>query len=59
MEKNKSEFQIPTFIKEKLAHAYVPFQRYVENYSPNEALAKGTLFPELWMPYKPGKRGYY
>lgn len=43
----------------KLAHAYVPFQRYTTNYPPQEALMKGTYFPDLYMPYRPGQRGYY
>lgn len=41
----------------RLAHAYVPFQRYSENYPPAEALRRGTLYPELYMPYRPGPRG--
>lgn len=50
----------PGMSKMRLAHAYVPYQRYSESYSPAEALRKGTLFPELWMPYKPDRgRGYY
>ena len=43
----------------KLAHAYIPFQRYSSKYSLNEALNKGTLYPALYMPYKQGTRGYY
>ncbi|MFW6034754.1 MAG: spore coat associated protein CotJA [Halothermotrichaceae bacterium] len=44
----------------RLAHAYVPFQRYTENFPPEKALRKGTLFPELYMPYRPEVgRGYY
>ena len=35
-----------------LAQAYVPFQYYVNSYSPMEALRRGTLFPELYKPYK-------
>lgn len=35
-----------------LARAYVPFQRLNQVYDPKEALMKGTLFPELYMPYK-------
>jgi hypothetical protein len=35
----------------KLARAYVPFQIMNQIYSPNEALQKGTLFPELYQPY--------
>ncbi len=40
----------------KLAHAYVPFQVMEKVFSPEEALRKGTLFPELYMPYKHEKR---
>ena len=36
----------------KLAHAYIPFQYYSNKYSLEEVLQKGTLFPELWMPYQ-------
>ncbi|WDV46749.1 spore coat associated protein CotJA [Clostridiaceae bacterium M8S5] len=36
----------------KLAHAYVPFQMLGNIYSPEHALKNGTLFPELYMPYK-------
>lgn len=36
-----------------LAHAYVPWQFYNRAFCPEEALAKGTLFPELFGPYKP------
>lgn len=35
----------------RLARAYIPNQQLGEVYCPKEALAKGTLFPELWMPY--------
>ena len=59
MNENENKLQIPGIIKQKLAHAYVPYQRFMDNYPPEEALRKGTLFPELWMPYKPGRRGYY
>ncbi|WP_238528235.1 spore coat associated protein CotJA [Acetonema longum] len=36
-----------------LAHAYVPWQCYTKAFSPQEALKKGTLFPELYGPYQP------
>lgn len=36
----------------KLARAYVPYQIMDKVYSPKEALKKGTLFPELYMPFK-------
>lgn len=35
----------------KLARAYIPIQRYGQLFSPQEALMKGTLFPELWSQY--------
>jgi hypothetical protein len=38
--------------KLRLAHAYIPFQQFGEIYHPKEALCKGTLFKELYMPYK-------
>jgi len=40
----------------QLARAYVPFQRMNQVYSPSEALRKGTLFPELYMPYDEKKK---
>ncbi|MFW5991948.1 MAG: spore coat associated protein CotJA [Halanaerobiaceae bacterium] len=44
----------------RLAHAYVPFQRYENHYQPAEALNRGTLFPELYMPYRQGSmKGSY
>ena len=36
----------------KLAHAYVPYQVMNKVFSSKEALCKGTLFPELYMPYE-------
>lgn len=36
----------------RLAHAYVPWQCYENAYNPQEALRKGTLFPELFGVYK-------
>ncbi|NMB95588.1 MAG: spore coat associated protein CotJA [Clostridiaceae bacterium] len=35
----------------RLARAYVPFQRLCNLFSPEEALEKGTVFPELYSPY--------
>ncbi|WP_041606154.1 spore coat associated protein CotJA [Halothermothrix orenii] len=39
----------------RLSRAYIPFQRYTSRFSLEEALQKGTLFPELYMPYRPGR----
>lgn len=36
----------------RLAHSYVPWQFYRQAFSPQEALDKGTLFPELYGVYK-------
>lgn len=35
----------------QLAHSYVPWQFYDTAFSPQEALMKGTLFPELYGVY--------
>ncbi|MCT4595905.1 MAG: spore coat associated protein CotJA [Anaeromicrobium sp.] len=39
--------------KPVLARAYVPFQRLDKTYHPEEALMRGTLFPELYSPFLP------
>ncbi|XOQ18325.1 MAG: hypothetical protein ACFWUA_07415 [Sporanaerobacter sp.] len=39
-----------------LARAYVPFQFMNQVYSKEEALKRGTLFPELYRPYKYSNR---
>lgn len=36
----------------ELAQAYVPFQNYGPRFEPMEALKKGTLFVDLYRPYK-------
>lgn len=35
-----------------LASAYIPFQtsEFIDLYEPDEALDKGTVFPELYLP---------
>lgn len=43
----------------RLARSYVPFQYMGEVYEPLEALKKGTLFPELYMPYMDIMKRYY
>ena len=37
----------------ELAQACVPYQQYTASYPPEEALEKGTMFPELYRPYMP------
>ena len=37
-----------------LAMAYVPWQRWCETYEPAEALHRGTIFPELDLPFLGG-----
>lgn len=34
------------------AQAYVPFQTFGEVFPPEKALMHGTVFPELFQPYK-------
>lgn len=40
----------------KMAHAYVPYQCFTNSYPIQEALLKGTYFPELYQPYMPEKK---
>ncbi|WP_295166659.1 MULTISPECIES: spore coat associated protein CotJA [Ruminococcus] len=40
--------------KTPLAMAYVPFQQWGETYGDDEALSRGTLFPELDLPFSKG-----
>ncbi|MBC7347162.1 MAG: spore coat associated protein CotJA [Clostridia bacterium] len=40
----------------QLARAYVPFQRYTRRFEPEEGLSKGTIFPELYFPYRPAEK---
>lgn len=40
-----------------LAMAYVPWQQWGETYSDDEALSKGTLFPQLDLPFIGGGDG--
>lgn len=35
-----------------LARAHIVIQKFTDSFSPQEALDKGTLFPELYCPYK-------
>ncbi|MBM7624920.1 spore coat associated protein CotJA [Sporohalobacter salinus] len=54
-EMEKIEFDIDYHPEYRLAQAYIPFQIYEEHYEPQEALKKGTLFPELYHPYRQEK----
>lgn len=40
----------------KLARAYVPFQVFTTRFDPMEGLRRGTIFPELFMPYRRWER---
>lgn len=39
-----------------LAFAYIKFQQYGDISPTDEALLRGTVFGELYMPYQPAKR---
>ena len=39
-----------------LAMAYVPFQKWQSTYSPEKALQRGTLFPQLDLPFRGGMK---
>ena len=52
---NKESDTVSRFpAKTSLAMAYVPFQQWGETYGDDEALSKGTLFPELDLPFSGG-----
>ncbi|PAB59912.1 spore coat associated protein CotJA [Anaeromicrobium sediminis] len=54
MHEHKSPYMKEPKKKMILARAYVPFQRLDKTYSPEEALMRGTLFPELYQPFVRG-----
>ena len=37
-------------VQKQVGYAYVPIQQFGEVYAPEEALKRGTLFPELDLP---------
>lgn len=39
----------------RLAQAYIPFQMYTNRWDPMKALMMGTIFPELYRPYRSNK----
>ena len=52
---NSAEAPMPRFPKNTpLGIAYVPFQQWSEVYTDDHALARGTLFPELDLPFGRG-----
>ncbi len=58
MNKNSGNDSIPRFpVNTPLAMAYVPFQQWGETYGDDEALSRGTLFPELDLPFAKGGNG--
>jgi hypothetical protein len=42
---------MPNMPNIQLARAYVPDQPYVGLFPPSEGLRKGTIFPNLYIPY--------
>lgn len=42
----------------RLAEAYIPVQIYLKRWEPMKGLMMGTIFPELYRPYCPQRRGY-
>lgn len=39
-------------VEYRLGEAYIPFQSYGKIFDPRTALMNGTLFPELYRPYR-------
>lgn len=46
------DLNIYTCTNMRLAQAYIPYQIMTRTFPPMEALQKGTLFPELYRPYR-------
>lgn len=46
------DYELESNNKRQLARAYVPIQIMNQVYDIKEALKRGTLFPELYLPYK-------
>ncbi|MGB9867003.1 MAG: spore coat associated protein CotJA [Bacillota bacterium] len=36
----------------ELATVYIPIEVYTRRFDPHEGLKRGTIFPELYMPYR-------
>ena len=52
---NKGQDNVSRFpASTPLAMAYVPYQQWGETYGDDEALSRGTLFPELDLPFSGG-----
>ena len=52
---NKGQYNVSSFpASTPLAMAYVPYQQWGETYGDDEALSRGTLFPELDLPFSGG-----
>lgn len=49
MQNNNDDLTMATPMP-RVGYAYVPMQMLKETYSPNEALSRGTIFPELDLP---------
>ncbi|WP_083189685.1 spore coat associated protein CotJA [Orenia metallireducens] len=45
----REHYPTPDF---ELAEAYIPFQNYGRRYNLREALRKGTIFVDLYRPYR-------
>lgn len=53
MKKEKEKASVQWYDKRmRLAEVYIPMQEYRETFDPQEALRRGTIFPELYRPYR-------
>ncbi len=56
MHSNNEDFDDMTLGSLPLAMSYVPFQRWNTTYPLEKALQRGTIFPDLDLPFKGGMR---
>jgi len=57
---NECEYTSSAYpVKESVGYAYVPFQKLGKVYTPEKALSRGTVFPELDISIGEYERGIY
>ena len=54
---DRNEMSVPA--NERVGYAYVPFQKLGRVYTPEKAMAQGTIFPELDIGIGEYERGLY
>lgn len=57
MKKEQDKASVQWYEKRmRLAEVYIPIQEYKKIFDPQEALKRGTIFPDLYRPYRKWSR---